>query len=83
MDAESRVKNIVVVAGGTGGHVYPALAVALELQERGYRIHWLGTEAGLEARVVPAAGIELHFLRVQGLRGKGLSAKLQGLVLAC
>ncbi|MCZ6830391.1 MAG: undecaprenyldiphospho-muramoylpentapeptide beta-N-acetylglucosaminyltransferase [Gammaproteobacteria bacterium] len=83
MDAEPRVKNIVVVAGGTGGHVYPALAVALELQERGYRIHWLGTEAGLEARVVPAAGIELHFLRVQGLRGKGLSAKLQGLVLAC
>jgi UDP-N-acetylglucosamine--N-acetylmuramyl-(pentapeptide) pyrophosphoryl-undecaprenol N-acetylglucosamine transferase len=76
------VKNLVIVAGGTGGHVYPALAVALELQQRAYRIHWLGTEAGLEARVVPEAGIELHFLRVRGLRGKGLGATLQGLVLA-
>jgi len=81
--ADSAVKNIVVVAGGTGGHVYPALAVALELQQRNYKIYWLGTAAGLEARVVPAADIELHMLRVQGLRGKGLGAKLQGLLLAC
>ncbi len=80
--AESPVKNIVVVAGGTGGHVYPALAVAVELRERGYCIHWLGTETGLEAQVVPAAEFELHFLRVRGLRGKGLAASVQGLVIA-
>jgi UDP-N-acetylglucosamine--N-acetylmuramyl-(pentapeptide) pyrophosphoryl-undecaprenol N-acetylglucosamine transferase len=76
-------KNIVIVAGGTGGHVYPAMAVALELRQRGYEIHWLGTAAGLEARVVPAAGIELVALQVKGLRGKGLGAKIQGLVFVC
>jgi UDP-N-acetylglucosamine--N-acetylmuramyl-(pentapeptide) pyrophosphoryl-undecaprenol N-acetylglucosamine transferase len=73
----------VIVAGGTGGHVYPALAVALELRQRGYGIHWLGTAAGLEASVVPAAGIELVYLQVRGLRGKGLGAKIQGLVFVC
>jgi UDP-N-acetylglucosamine--N-acetylmuramyl-(pentapeptide) pyrophosphoryl-undecaprenol N-acetylglucosamine transferase len=80
--ADLPLKNMLVVAGGTGGHVYPALAVALEMQKRGYAVHWLGTEAGLEARVVPAAGFELHFIRVQGLRGKGLWARLRGLFIA-
>ena len=65
MEADSPALSIAVVAGGTGGHVYPALAVALELRERGYAIHWFGTAAGLEARVVPAAGIELVFLQVK------------------
>ena len=83
MEANSPALNIAVVAGGTGGHVYPALAVALELRERGYAIHWFGTAAGLEARVVPAAGIELVFLQVKGLRGKGLVAKIQGLLVVC
>ena len=80
--ADLPLRNMLVVAGGTGGHVYPALAVALAMQERGYRVHWLGTEAGLEARVIPAAGIELHFIRVQGLRGKGLWARVRGLFIA-
>ena len=71
---------VLMMAGGTGGHVYPALAVATELMERGYRVEWVGTERGLEQRVVPAAGILLHCLPVRGLRGKGLIDKLRSLV---
>ena len=47
------VKSVVVMAGGTGGHVFPALAVARALQAQGVRIHWLGTRAGIEAELVP------------------------------
>ena len=60
---------ILVMAGGTGGHVFPALAVAQVLRERGECIVWLGTRAGIEARVVPAADIAIEWLNVQGLRG--------------
>ena len=81
MDADSALRNIVVFAGGTGGHVYPALAVAAELHHRGYGIHWLGTERGLEARVVPAAHYPLHTLKVRGIRGKGLVSRSQGLLV--
>ncbi len=80
MIAEIPIRTIAVFAGGTGGHVYPALAVAQELDSRGYSIHWLGTERGLESRVVPAAGYPLHTLRVRGLRGKGLVSRLQGVL---
>ncbi len=72
---------VLVTAGGTGGHVYPALAVALELLARGYRVRWIGTRGGLEHRVVPAAGIELHYLPVQGVRGKSLWHRLRGVFL--
>jgi UDP-N-acetylglucosamine--N-acetylmuramyl-(pentapeptide) pyrophosphoryl-undecaprenol N-acetylglucosamine transferase len=72
---------VMMLAGGTGGHVYPALAVASELRERGYRLGWVGTRRGLEARVVPAAGIKLHCLPTRGLRGKGLLQKNSALVL--
>ena len=61
---------VLMMAGGTGGHVYPALAVATELRERGYRVEWVGTDRGLEARVVPQANIKLHCLAVSGVRGK-------------
>lgn len=63
-------RHVLIMAGGTGGHVYPALAVANELQNRGWQVDWVGTRRGLEARVVPAAGIPLHTLAVRGLRGK-------------
>ena len=66
------LRPIMVMAGGTGGHVYPALAVARALSMRSCRIVWLGTRRGLEARVVPAAGFEVEWISVQGLRGKGL-----------
>jgi UDP-N-acetylglucosamine--N-acetylmuramyl-(pentapeptide) pyrophosphoryl-undecaprenol N-acetylglucosamine transferase len=62
----------LVMAGGTGGHVFPALATARVLERRGYRIVWLGTQRGIEARLVPAAGIPVEWLSVSGLRGKGL-----------
>ena len=63
--------HVLIMAGGTGGHVFPALAVAKALIERGARVSWLGTEAGIEARLVPANDLELHTIDVAGLRGKG------------
>ena len=69
-------RTLMVMAGGTGGHVYPALAVADELRARGWEVFWLGTRAGLEARVVPAAGIDMVWVSMGGVRGKGLLKKL-------
>lgn len=69
-------KTIMVMAGGTGGHVFPALAVADELKLQGYDIHWLGTAAGIEADLVPKSGYPLHCINVTGLRGKGKLALL-------
>jgi len=66
------IKNrIVLMAGGTGGHVFPALAIAEALREQGFAVCWLGTQAGLEARVVPAAGIDIEYIRIHGIRSKG------------
>ncbi len=69
-------KPILIMAGGTGGHVYPALAVARALQAESRDVVWLGTQRGLESRVVPAAGIEIEWISVRGLRRKGLMAQL-------
>ena len=69
---ETLQRPILVMAGGTGGHVFPALAVAENLRQRGERVVWLGTRGGIEARVVPAADFAIEWLSVQGLRGKGL-----------
>jgi len=62
----------MIMAGGTGGHVFPALATARVLERRGYDVVWLGTRRGIEARLVPAAGIPVEWLSVSGLRGKGV-----------
>ncbi|AXO89660.1 undecaprenyldiphospho-muramoylpentapeptide beta-N-acetylglucosaminyltransferase [Pseudomonas parafulva] len=64
-------KNVLIMAGGTGGHVFPALACAREFQARGYSVHWLGTPRGIENELVPQAGLPLHLIQVSGLRGKG------------
>jgi UDP-N-acetylglucosamine--N-acetylmuramyl-(pentapeptide) pyrophosphoryl-undecaprenol N-acetylglucosamine transferase len=69
-------KRIVIMAGGTGGHVFPALAVAELLTEKGWQVSWLGTQKGLESRVIPESGIEIDWLSVAGVRGKGLTAKI-------
>ncbi len=63
--------RVMIMAGGTGGHVFPALAVAAELRARGAEVFWLGTRRGLEAKLVPAAGIAVEWISVAGLRGKG------------
>ncbi len=65
-------RPIMIMAGGTGGHVFPALAVAEVLAKRNIPVIWLGTPNGLEARVVPAAGIAMETLHVRGLRGNGV-----------
>ncbi|HET8731551.1 MAG TPA: undecaprenyldiphospho-muramoylpentapeptide beta-N-acetylglucosaminyltransferase [Moraxellaceae bacterium] len=72
----SDVKSVVVMAGGTGGHVFPALAVAESLRAQGVAIHWLGTRAGIEAELVPARGFAITYLDVSGVRGQGLKRLL-------
>lgn len=75
--------KVLIMAGGTGGHVFPALAAAEELRRDGCEVAWMGTRRGLEARLVPAAGIPMHWIGVGGLRGKGLATRLAApLVLA-
>ena len=69
-------KVALVMAGGTGGHVFPALATARVLQRRGFDVVWLGTQRGIEARLVPAAGIPVEWLSVTGLRGKSFATLL-------
>ncbi|MEA3278827.1 MAG: undecaprenyldiphospho-muramoylpentapeptide beta-N-acetylglucosaminyltransferase [Pseudomonadota bacterium] len=62
---------VAVMAGGTGGHVFPALAVANLLRDQGMEVFWIGTRRGLEARLVPAQGFSLEWISIEGLRGKG------------
>lgn len=68
--------KVLIMAGGTGGHVFPALTIANELVERGAQVEWLGTRQGLEARVIANSGIPLHFISVSGLRGKSRLRKV-------
>jgi UDP-N-acetylglucosamine--N-acetylmuramyl-(pentapeptide) pyrophosphoryl-undecaprenol N-acetylglucosamine transferase len=64
--------QILIMAGGTGGHVYPALAVAEELRQRGFAVTWLGTHKGIEARVVPEKNFTIRFITSAGVRGKSV-----------
>ncbi|WP_299733100.1 undecaprenyldiphospho-muramoylpentapeptide beta-N-acetylglucosaminyltransferase [uncultured Endozoicomonas sp.] len=67
-----QIPVVMIMAGGTGGHIFPGLATAHELEKSGYRIHWLGTPGSMEAELVPKHGIEISFIPVTGLRGKGV-----------
>ena len=70
------VKTFLLMAGGTGGHIFPALAVAVALRERGHKVVWLGSEGAMETRIVPQHGIEIETLAIKGVRGNGLKRKL-------
>ena len=72
------MSHLVIMAAGTGGHIIPGLAVAKEMQSRGWTISWLGTRDGMENRMVPAAGIAFDSIGFSGLRGKGLVHTLTG-----
>jgi len=74
-------QRIVIMAGGTGGHIFPALAVAHYLMEQGWQVSWIGTQRGMESKIIPANGIEIDWLSVQGIRGKGFGAKINNFKL--
>ncbi|MDD5247631.1 MAG: undecaprenyldiphospho-muramoylpentapeptide beta-N-acetylglucosaminyltransferase [Rhodocyclaceae bacterium] len=69
-------KTLLVMAGGTGGHIMPGLAVADHMKDRGWRVVWMGNPDGMEARLVPGHGYEMAWVRFTALRGKGILRKL-------
>ena len=68
----SDAKRVVIMAGGTGGHIYPALASAQQFKDKGMQVFWLGSKGGMEETLVPQHDIVIHTLSIKGVRGKGL-----------
>ena len=66
------VPRLLIMASGTGGHVYPALATAEQMGHQGWQVAWLGSGRDIESRLVLQAGYPLHHIDIHGLRGKGL-----------
>jgi UDP-N-acetylglucosamine--N-acetylmuramyl-(pentapeptide) pyrophosphoryl-undecaprenol N-acetylglucosamine transferase len=70
----AKAPRVLIMAAGTGGHIYPGLAIARELEKRGWTVHWMGTPSGMENRIVGEAGYPLVNINISGVRGKGLAA---------
>ncbi|QAU33486.1 undecaprenyldiphospho-muramoylpentapeptide beta-N-acetylglucosaminyltransferase [Janthinobacterium sp. 17J80-10] len=73
------MKRLLIMAAGTGGHIFPGLAIAQTMRERGWQVSWLGTAHGMERDLVPKQGIEMDTIDFAGLRGKGLRHTLSGI----
>lgn len=76
--SEENKKHLVVAAAGTGGHVFPALAVARELRNRGWKISWIGTQTGMESKLIAKDAIDFAGLDFNGVRGKGFFGMISG-----
>ena len=74
---QNKPRTALVMAGGTGGHIFPGLAVAQELRARGWNVHWLGAPGSMESRIVPPQGFALELIEFGGVRGKGAKTLLQ------
>lgn len=72
------MKRLLIMAAGTGGHIFPGLAIAQTMQARGWHVTWLGTEHGMEGGIVPAHGIEMDTIKFAGMRGRGLMHMVRG-----
>jgi len=76
----SSSRRLLIMAGGTGGHIFPGLAIAQAMQARGWEVSWLGTAHGMENELVPGQGIPMDTIEFSGLRGKGLGHALRGVL---
>ncbi|MGH8809517.1 MAG: glycosyltransferase, partial [Noviherbaspirillum sp.] len=74
------MKRLLIMAAGTGGHIFPGLAIAQTMQARGWQVSWLGTMHGMERDIVPRHKIEMDSIDFAGLRGKGLKHAVRGVI---
>ena len=74
----SNSPTILVMAGGTGGHIFPGIAVADELKSRGWNVHWLGTATRMEAQLVPQHGYDISFVNIAGVRNQAICICMYG-----